>query len=313
MNRALCGAVLIVAMLLGSGKASAQNPKIAFTLVQDVSFGTVPTNTSINITVFRPGAGEIASRFKTNSKKAGIASFNFALPRNLTSEGNTLPIIFGANSAAYNSANCLSGSTCFDPSQGLAGIPVAPNTRTTIYFWIGATISPDVEQAAGIYRGEITVVGTVDVGEGKTATATQTIDIRVTIIPTLSLAAAGSLDFGQIVAGTHPPSLSAQYDPNVPMFTAAGAPGKEISVSYHSTVTLSDCHGHTLTFTPSVYGSSSQVNQTGSTPVPSGTELELSRGETGNYYFWLGGMLKSVPRTKKSGSYKGTFTLTVSY
>ncbi len=313
MKRVCLGAALIAVILIGSGRASAQNPSIAFTLLQNISFGTVLTNTSSTISVSGPGAGEFESAFSTNSKKDGTASFNFSLPRRLRSGMNSMWITFGGYSAAYNSTNSLSGSTSFDPSQGLSGIPVTPNTPSTIYFWIGGTVSPGAEQASGTYTGTIMVSGTIVLANGKTVTETQPVIISVTAVQALSLASAGSLDFGEIVAGTSPASLSPQSNPRAPMFTAVGSPGKTISVSYDAAVTLSDANGHTLTFRPVVSGSTVRINQAGSTRIPSGIDVELSDGIMGHYYFWLGGSLNSVPRGQLSGNYSGTFTLSATY
>jgi hypothetical protein len=293
--------------------AGAQDSGVEFHLIDNMSFGTVATSTSITISTSDPGAGRTECKVHLPEKTPGTVSFIFTLPGNLTSNGNMLPISFGNNSAAYNFSNCISGSTSFDPSQGLSGIQAGANGKSDIYLWIGATVSPVIGQAAGTYTGAIMVTGTLILGNGKTVTSMQTIRIRVKILPTLYLSASGTLDFGDIVAGSPPPSLSAQSDPNAPLFIAAGASGKRIYVSYHTTAPLEGEHGHTLQFRPSLYGSDRQIDQSSSTPVLPESNLILSGGSTGYYYFWLGGTLGPAPKMKQSGSYKGTFTLTVCY
>lgn len=313
MKRVCLGLVLIAAIMTSSERACAQKPSIAFTLLQNISFGTVLTNTSATISVSDPGAGEVEAAFNTNGRKGGTASFNFSLPRWLRSGMSSMRIEFGGYSAAYNSTNSLSGRTSFDPSQGLSGIPVSPNAASAIYFWIGGTVNPGAEQASGTYVGTIIVSGVVALSDGRTVTETQPVIISVTVVRALSLASTGSLDFGQIVAGATPPSLDPRTNPRAPMFTALGSPDKTISISYDATITLSDPNGQTLTFSPVVSGSLFERNQAGSTQIASGGEVELSGGFTGHYYFWLGGSLAPIPRDQPSGSYSGTFTLSATY
>lgn len=313
MKRVSYSLVVVVLLLFGSHRASAQNPSVTFSLLQDMSFGTVPTNTTVTVPVSAPGAGEVESTFGTNGNKNGTASFDFSLPRRLWSGSNSIPISCGRNSAVYNSTNSLSGSTGFDPSQGLSGIPVSPNAPSAIYFWIGGTISPDCGQAAGTYTGTIMVSGSIVLSNGKTVIETQPIVISVTVIQTLSLASTGSLDFGKIVAGTTPSSLSPQTNPSAPMFTAVGSPGRRISVSYDAVVSLRDESGRKLTFRPTVSGASVKTDQASSTGVASGTDVELNGDTEGYYYFWLGGSLDRIRNSQPSGNYRGKFTLSATY
>ncbi len=292
--------------------ASAQNPTVAVILGQDLSFGTVPTNTTDVVAASDPGAGTFQVQYYTNANKTGVLSLTFALPNNLRSGSNALPITFGANSAAYNFTNSLSGSTSFDPSQGLSNITVQPRTSYVMYVWIGGTVGPGVGQAAGTYTGTITVTANFEVGN-KLVSSTQSVSVTATVIQGLSLSSSGALNFGPIVAGTTPPSLDARTNVSAPLFMASGAPAKEIAVSYSASTSLSDGYGHTLTFAPSVCGSILQTNQTGSSSVTLGSTITLSSGSTGYYYFWIGGGLGAIPTGQASGIYSGTFTLSISY
>lgn len=292
-------------------ESRAQTPTI--TLLRNMSFGMVITGTTNTIAPSDPGAAEIEVEFPGYSG-FGFVRITFNLPAGMTSGGNSLPVSFGANSAAWNTTNSFSGSTVFDPSSGYQTFN-GPNTPLKLYIWIGGTVSPGNNQGSGNYTGTISVSATLatflPIGQYET---NQDISQSATVIQGLTLMSTGALDFGFIVAGTTPPSQSAQSG-TAPEITAAGSGGKHVTVSYSPTTTLNDSRGNTLTFTPSLFGTSTPMDQAGATAVSSGQRVRLSgnRQETGYYYFWLGGSLGPVPSSQPPGTYSGTFTLTVSY
>ena len=144
-------------------------------------------------------------------------------------------------------------------------------------------------------------------------TASTGVAINANVIQGLTLTLSGGpLSLGTIVAGTTPAAIDPQK--SSVLFTVAGNGGSAVKVSY-SNVTLNGPSGATLTFTPNVYGSSSLTAQGASTSVSSGTTVNLrgSSGSEGDFYLWLGGNLSAVPAGQTTGSYSGTFTMTVSY
>ncbi len=146
------------------------------------------------------------------------------------------------------------------------------------------------------------------------SSASTSVPLSATVIQGLSLTVSGALSFGAIVAGATPaPSLSAQTNPGAPLITIAGNGSQAVTVTF-STATLTG-PGTSLTFTPSVYGSNSSSNQSGSTQVTSGGAVTLSgtSGSQGNYYLWLGGSLNAIPTNQTPGSYSGTWTISVNY
>ena len=157
------------------------------------------------------------------------------------------------------------------------------------------------------------VLGTTAISFAQSS-ANKNVNVTATVIQGLTLAATGTLGFGTVVAGTTPAALSAQTNGSAPMFTATGDGGHVLTVTYLATASLTG-PGTALTFTPSVYGDASSGNQSGSTPVASGSIVHLtgSTGSAGNYYFWLGGALSAIPSSQTPGAYSGTFTLNVSY
>jgi Domain of unknown function (DUF4402) len=301
--------VFLLALGLCTGQTFAQAP--AITVLRDLSFGTNITGTK-TIAYNNSAASQISVVFPTYSQQGNV-TFTFMLPTSLTDvAGNSLPISFASNSAAYHvDVNSTSGATVFNPNNGLSG--TLGQAAHTDYFWLGGTVTPGSNYTASTYTGTITVVVTATIG-AQVYTSNETIAVSATLIGNVSLAVTGSLDFGLVVAGTTPPSLSAQSG-SAAMITASGTGGSPITVTYAATTSLNDMYGHTLTFTPSVYGANSSSSQATATSVASGSRVTLSgrRRQTGHYYFWLGGALSPVPTGQSPGSYVGNFWLTVSY
>lgn len=311
MNSIRQTAVLACFIIIGVGKANAQNPTI--TVLQDLSFGTNVTRTT-TIAYNSSAAAKFAVQFPTYSQQGNV-SITFILPANLTdAAGDNLPISFSGNSAAYNvGTNSTHGAISFDPNYGLSGT-LGQNSHTD-YFWLGGTVTPGYNYTASTYVGTITVSVIVTVGTNQ-YTADETITVTATLVGNVSLSATGSLNFGTIIAGTTPPSIVAQSG-SAAAITASvrGGGGRQITVDYPGTTSLNGSSGLPLTFTPSVYGTNVSGDQAGATVVTSGSSVTLSGShrQTGYYYFWVGGALDAVPANQVPGNYVGNFWITVTY
>jgi hypothetical protein len=141
------------------------------------------------------------------------------------------------------------------------------------------------------------------------------------VIQGLTVSVTGEVNFGTIVAGTTPGALVATSatvgtaSGNIAEITLTGNGAQTIHVTYDATDNLTKSGATNITFTPSVYGSSSSSSQSTSTSVSSGGTVILSgsSGSAGNYYIWVGGSLSSLPAAQTPGSYSGTWTISVSY
>ncbi|HUI30914.1 MAG TPA: DUF4402 domain-containing protein [Candidatus Acidoferrales bacterium] len=164
------------------------------------------------------------------------------------------------------------------------------------------------------------VIGTFEISFAQN-NASASVPLSASVIQGLSTAVTGQENFGTIVAGTTPGSLNAQSATvgsspgNIAMITLTGNGGQLIHVTYDANDPLIKAGATNITFTPSVYGSNSSSNQLSSTAVTSGGTVTLSgtSGSAGNYYFWLGGSLSTLPGGQTPGSYSGTWTVTVTY
>ncbi len=295
-------AASIFALLVTASPAIAQYSTIIVS--RGLSFGNITAATTLAYNSANAAAFQV--QFPNYSQAASLA-LTFVLPSNLTDDaGDNLPISFATNSAAYHvNVNSTTGATTFNPANGLTG--TLGQTAHTDYFWLGGTVSPPNNYVASDYSGEITIYVDITVGT-QHYVSTQTMTVTATLQGSVSLSATGSLEFGFIVAGTTPPSISA-LSGGVPEITATGVRNNRSIVTFSSTVVLSDANSNTLTFTPSVYGSGTN-NQAGAQPITSGSALTPGRRVT-VYYFWLGGSLAPVPQGQASGNYTGNFIISV--
>lgn len=291
------------AVLLSESIALAQAPTIS--IISNLNFGTNLTG-STTINYNNASASEFSVQWPTYPASEPN-TVTFTLPGYLTdSYGDQLPITFNStNYGAYRvGTNSPTGATTFNPVSGLSASAGA--AAHTTYFWIGGQINPSANYTAATYTGTITVTIVVTVN-GTPYTTSQSFTATASLSGSVSLSATGSLAFGIIVAGTSPPVLDPKAA-GAPMFTATGVRTTS-TVQYASSSTLNDGYGHTLTFTPSVNGSS--TTQAASVPKASGSSLGSTSG--GRFYFWLGGTLSALPANQPAGNYNGVFALRITY
>ena len=128
---------------------------VTVTPQQDLDFGNVipGTNKSVGIT------GTTAGRWLVQGTAGAEVDLDFtALPSNLTSGGNNLPISYAATDGGHNGTNNPATATTFNPATGtLANIA---NPAATLFVWIGGTVAPAAAQAAGLYTATVTLTAT---------------------------------------------------------------------------------------------------------------------------------------------------------
>jgi hypothetical protein len=153
-------AALAAALSLGAAAAEAQtsaNIQATATVLSavtvsggnDLQFGNVTPGVNKTVAVADAGAG----RFDVTKGANQGVTLAFTLPANLTSGGNNLPI--GTWTGGWNTTNTPAGATSFTPSAG--GANTAVTAATTLFVFVGATVSPAAAQAAGSYSGTVTM------------------------------------------------------------------------------------------------------------------------------------------------------------
>ncbi len=118
-------------------------------------FGDVFPGVNESVAITDAGAGSWSVAGQTDAE----VTLTFTLPANLASGGNTMPIVFGATDAGYNTTAAPGSATTFDPAGG-ATADLSADATGVLYIWIGGTVQPATNQAAGGYSAGVTL--TVD-------------------------------------------------------------------------------------------------------------------------------------------------------
>jgi Domain of unknown function (DUF4402) len=302
----LCKHIFLVLLVLffASAMANAQDPTMTL-LDGGLNFGNNITGTT---TIAYSNSNSASYEIQFTNYTNATASVTFLLPTYLTdSYGDRLPISFATNSGIYSvGTNTQNGGTQYNPNTGIINAAVNAGAHND-YFWLGGTITPGNNYTAASYSGTITASITVTVGSNQYS-ASLDIPVTATLQGNVSLSASGTLDFGQIVAGTTPPVLSA-LAAGAPQFIAGGVRTRS-TVQFPATALLNDGYGNTMTFTPSLYGSRNNT-QSGAASMSSGQTLGGTTA--GHFYFWLGGSLSAPPSNQAAGTYGGVFAIRITY
>jgi hypothetical protein len=119
---------------------------------RDLAFGTVITGTTTSVSV----TGTQSARWRIHVNLLSAGNFTLTLPTTLTRSGGggSMSITFCSTCGVYriNNSNPVGGTT-FNPANtqnfGLQAL------GANIYVWLGASVSPPLNQAAGSYSGTV--------------------------------------------------------------------------------------------------------------------------------------------------------------
>ena len=152
-------AVVVAFLSLNAAGASAQSANINATATvfqaitvtgaRDLAFGNVFPGVAKTVVVSDATSG----RFDLTGQSSGNVNVSFTLPTNLTSGANNLPI--GTWTGCTNATNTTTGCTSFTPSAGATAS--AFSGAGALFVWVGGTVSPAANQAAGAYTGVVTL------------------------------------------------------------------------------------------------------------------------------------------------------------
>jgi hypothetical protein len=123
------------------------------TAIKGLTFGSSPLISGTSTTI--GPTSPFAAVFRIRGILGVGGSFSFTLPTTLLHTNNvtTMPITFGAGSAAYRFGSSTPGGTTFNPALGVSGLYVV--VLTDIYIFVGASLNPPMNQAPGSYSGTI--------------------------------------------------------------------------------------------------------------------------------------------------------------
>ena len=122
---------------------------IAVTPIQDLTFGNVFPGVSKTI----PSQSGSGGRFQATGQPNANVSLTLTLPANLVSGANLLPV--GTWTGRHNTVTTGAGSApTFDPLTGVSTTFSATGFR---YVFLGGTVTPAANQAAGFYSAVATL------------------------------------------------------------------------------------------------------------------------------------------------------------
>jgi hypothetical protein len=116
---------------------------------RDLDFGNVFPGVAKAVGV----AAATSGRFDLTGQASANVDLTFTLPANLTSGANNLPI--GTWSGCTNGTNTTVACSAFTPSA--APTSTAFSGAGALFVWVGATVTPAGNQAAGSYTGTVTM------------------------------------------------------------------------------------------------------------------------------------------------------------
>ena len=126
-----------------------QSP-ITVTGVQNLAFGNVFPGVAKTVAY---SDATNAGRFDVTGQGSAPVTYSFALPTNLTSGGNNLPI--GSWTGYLNTSNSTSGGSAITPSATPASATLSAGGA--LYVFVGATVTPPSNLPAGSYTGTVTL------------------------------------------------------------------------------------------------------------------------------------------------------------
>lgn len=141
--------VLTLAVVLGGRPAVAQ-----VTTLRDLTFGTVTSGTTTSVSKTSANAAE----WKIHGTTVLGGGFQLTLPNSLSGPGGTLSITFSSTDVVYrvNNSNPVGGTT-FNP-HNFVSLTLIPSSD--VYVWLGASVSPPLNQAPGSYTGTVILTTT---------------------------------------------------------------------------------------------------------------------------------------------------------
>lgn len=141
--------LLLVALSTGWATASAQT-----TTLRGLSFGTITSGTTT--TVAKTSASAAQWRISGTFLLGG--TFSLSLPTVLSGPGAPIPVVFSTTDGQRNTTNNPSGGSSFNPAT-TQGIPLL-SLPTTIYVWLGGSVSPPLNQTPGAYSAAVVMTVT---------------------------------------------------------------------------------------------------------------------------------------------------------
>jgi hypothetical protein len=121
--------------------------------MRNLAFGTILSGTTTSVS--KSSASSAQWRFTGTFALGG--SFVLSLPTSLTGPGTAIPVTFSSTDGQRSTTNNPLTGTSFNPHSSQS---VALLFSGTVYVWLGASVSPPINQTAGIYSATVVLTTT---------------------------------------------------------------------------------------------------------------------------------------------------------
>ena len=121
--------------------------------MRDLSFGTILSGTTSSVSKTSPNSAQ----WRFTGLFALGGSFVLTLPTTLTGPGTAIALTFSTTDGQRSTTNNPTTGTSFNPNVSQS---VSALFNGTVYVWLGASVSPPINQQAGTYTATVVLTTT---------------------------------------------------------------------------------------------------------------------------------------------------------
>jgi hypothetical protein len=123
------------------------------TTLHNLTFGTITSGTTTSVAKTSANAAQWRIHVPVT-----LVGFQLTLPTSLTGPGTAIPITFSSTDGVYRvNTNNPVGGTTFNPANFQAA---AAALGANVYVWLGASVSPPLNQTPGGYSATVVLTTT---------------------------------------------------------------------------------------------------------------------------------------------------------
>jgi hypothetical protein len=146
--RSRVGILAALALLLARAEATGQ-----VTTLQNLGFGTITSGATTSVSKTSASAAQWRIHVPVT-----LVGFQLTLPTSLAGPGTAIPLTFSSTDGVYRvNTNNPVGGTTFNPANFQA---VTAGLGGNVYVWLGASVSPPLNQTPGAYSATVVLTTT---------------------------------------------------------------------------------------------------------------------------------------------------------
>jgi len=143
--------MVVLAVLVAAGIPAEANGQVV--RMRDLTFGTILSGTTSSVS--KTSANSAQWRFTGLFALGG--NFVLTLPTTMTGPGTAIALTFSTTDGQRSTTNNPTTGTSFNPHVSQS---VSVLFNGTVYVWLGASVSPPINQKAGTYTATVVLTTT---------------------------------------------------------------------------------------------------------------------------------------------------------